>query len=146
MKRAKHKRIDTEFFIERCKEAGLKITPQRVTIFQSIARSKEHPTAEIVYKKVKRKLPNISFDTVNRTLMTFAKLGVLALVEGYGEPKRFDSNPQPHHHFRCLQCGALIDFYDKQYNDLKIPKEISKKFTIFNKRILLEGLCDRCKA
>jgi hypothetical protein len=42
---------------------GIKLTHQRMIIFQEVAESEEHPNAELVYKAVRRKLPMVSLDT-----------------------------------------------------------------------------------
>lgn len=132
-------------FLTRCAEHGLKITPQRTVIYEALFHSKEHPTADSVYKKVKSKLPNISFDTVNRTLLTFSKINLIHVVEGYGEAKRFEPDLAPHHHFRCVNCNSILDFQEKAFDSLEVPTKILKKFKVLNKKVLLEGLCDKCQ-
>lgn len=131
-------------FLEKCRENGLKITPQRRAVFEEVLKAREHPSADLVYRKLKKTFPNISLDTVNRTLLTFSEIGIIGVVEGYGQPKRFDPNIESHHHFRCVRCNSIIDFYDKSYDDMKVPKDILKKFTVLNKKVVLEGLCDKC--
>ncbi len=144
-KKKSGKKESMEYFLEKCREYGLKITPQRRAVYEEILRAKEHPSADLVYSRLKRAFPNISFDTVNRTLLTFSKIGIINVVEGYGQPKRFDPNVSSHHHFRCVKCNAIIDFYNKSYDDMKVPKDILKKFTVLNKKVVLEGLCDKCR-
>jgi len=61
-------------FQVRCKAAGLKITPQRIEIYRELLLTDEHPSAEMMYEKVRKTLPNISLDTVNRTLLTFNEI------------------------------------------------------------------------
>jgi len=131
--------------IEKCKASGLKITPQRMAIYKEVLNSSEHPSAESIYKMVKGTHPNISFDTVNRTLLTFAEIGLIQIVEGSGEVRRFDPNTERHHHFRCIECGAIIDFYHKKYDHLDIPKEIQEKFMVKKIAVVLEGICSRCR-
>jgi Fur family peroxide stress response transcriptional regulator len=126
------------------KENGLKRTPQRTAIFQELLKAKDHPTADAVYKRIVKKIPNISFDTVNRTLSTFSKIGVIKVVEGYGEPKRYDPDLGLHHHFRCIRCGRITDFRDKDYDTIAVPGEISSRFTVTSKKVVLEGLCGPC--
>lgn len=139
------KKIKREEFIRICKLHGLKITPQRMAIYEEVTGSSGHPSAEIIYRKIKRKYPGISFDTVNRTLLTFSDIGLLQIVEGYGEPKRFDANTQDHHHFRCLRCGSIIDVYHKRYDELEIPAEIETHHKVIRKRVVLEGICKQCR-
>jgi Fur family peroxide stress response transcriptional regulator len=131
-------------FREKCRNNGLKITPQRLAIYREVVRSREHPSADKVYRNVRKVFPNISFDTVNRSLVTFSRMGVISVVEGYGEAKRFDPNLEGHHHFRCMRCNNIIDFYDKTLDAVKVPREIQRRFKVLHKRIVLEGLCDAC--
>jgi len=53
-------------------------------------KAKDHPSADNIYRRLVKKGPNISFDTINRTLLTFSKIGIVNIVEGYGQTKRFD--------------------------------------------------------
>lgn len=132
-------------FIDKCKHHNLKITPQRIVVFKALMNSKEHPSADIIHKKVKKEFPSISFDTVCRTLIIFTEIGIVYTVEGHGEPKRFDPNLESHHHFYCLGCGNLTDFYSETLDQVKVPDEIDQRFNITSKRVVLNGYCEICK-
>ena len=134
-----------ELFKDKCKEHNLKITPQRISVYEELFSSPDHPNADVIFRKVRKTFPNISFDTINRTLLTFAKIGIVRIVEGSGEPKRFDSDIDNHHHFRCMKCNRIIDFQNKFYDNIKIPEDFKKQFTVLNKRVVLEGFCNKCK-
>lgn len=134
-----------EHFIKHAKNLGLKITPQRCAVYRIVSQSKGHPTADQVFHNVKTKFPNISYDTVNRTLLTFAEIGLVDVVQTQGGPRRFDPVKDEHHHFLCINCGKIIDFYSNDFNYIKIPENIRKKFTIYNKRVVLSGLCRDCR-
>jgi len=131
-------------FYDKCFQSGLKITPQRSAIYDELLKAKDHPSADDLYKRVRKTLPNISFDTVYRTLLSFSEVGIVRLVEGYGELKRFDPDIDNHHHLRCMQCQKIIDFCNQSYDALKIPAEFEKEFTVLNKRVVLEGVCKEC--
>jgi len=133
------------FFKKLCYKHGLKITPQRVAIYKELISSQKHPSASMIYRKIKNYFPNISLGTVNSTLLTFAKIGLARVVESSGDPKRFDPNLEPHHHFKCIRCGRIIDFYNNTYNTIKVPAAIEKRFIVFGKIVHLEGLCDKCR-
>jgi Fur family peroxide stress response transcriptional regulator len=102
----------------------LKVTPQRVTILQALINSSTHPTADAVFQVARKEFPHISFDTVNRTLLTFAKIGIVDVVEVFGGAKRFDPNMARHHHLHCVQCGEIIDFQSRAYDDLIVPDDV----------------------
>jgi len=134
-----------EFFYRRSREQGLKITPQRSAIYEELLKAKDHPTADMIYKRIVKKIPNISFDTVNRTLLTFSKIGITNVVEGYGQAKRYDPDMDLHHHFRCIKCGSIIDLYNREFDNITVPEEVNKQFTVINKKVVLEGLCSKCR-
>lgn len=132
-------------FQARCREAGLKITPQRMAVYNVLIKSKQHPSAEIVFRKVREVLPNISLDTVNRTLLTLADIGAAFIVEGSGDVKRFDGKLETHQHFKCVKCKRIFDFHYKPFDNITVPKSISRKFIVLKKTVYLEGICDLCR-
>ncbi len=140
--------MDHEFkkFEEICRQHNMKITPQRVAIYKALLNSREHPSAVTIHEQIKKMFPNVSLDTVNRTLLTFSEIGLVQIVEGRGDPKRFDPNLQPHHHFRCVKCGEISDFYSDEFDALRIPDQVQQKFVITAKRVLLEGICENCQS
>jgi Fur family transcriptional regulator, peroxide stress response regulator len=133
-----------QLFIETCRRHQLKITPQRVAIYRVLIQSKQHPTTDLVFRAVKKEFPNISFDTVNRTLLTFADIGVVDVVEAFGGPKRFDPDTAAHHHLHCMACGRIIDFEYEGYARLDVPKAIASTFKVVSRRVVLKGLCEAC--
>lgn len=124
----------------------MKITPQRTAIYKELLKAKDHPSADMLYKRVRKVFPNISFDTVYRTLLSFSEIGIADVVEGYGEPKRFDPDIRNHHHFRCMKCGKIKDLGIALLEDIRIPEEISKDITVIRKKLIIEGLCKDCKS
>jgi Fur family peroxide stress response transcriptional regulator len=116
-----------------------------VAIFENLLALDTHPTADDVYQIVKNEYPNISFDTVNRTLLTFAEIGVLDTVEIFSGAKRFDTNVISHHHFICLKCGLVYDFNSTIYDKLRVPEGIQKQFRVVSKRVVLKGFCRKCQ-
>ncbi len=133
-------------FKNTCHKNHLKITPQRVTIYKKLISSQEHPSATDIHRKIKNIFPDISLNTINTNLLAFNKIGLINVVEGSGDAKRFDVNLDPHHHFRCLDCNKIIDFYNKDFENIKIAEELIEEFTITDKKLHLEGICDRCKS
>lgn len=131
-------------FVQSCRLHQLKITPQRVAIFRALVQSREHPTADQMFRGIRKSFPNISFDTVNRTLLTFAAIGVVDVVEVFGGPKRFDPDTGDHHHLHCTACGRIIDFEYDGYATLDVPPAVAQKFTVTGKRVVLKGLCETC--
>jgi Fur family peroxide stress response transcriptional regulator len=129
----------------KCRQVGLRITPQRMAVYQELFKSKEHPSADMLYRKARKTLPNISLDTVNRTLLTLANIGAAFIVEGSGDVKRFDGQLENHQHFKCIKCKRIIDFYHRPFDNIEVPPHIGRKFTVLRKTVYLEGICDSCR-
>ena len=134
-----------EAFRIRCRQGGLKITPQRMTVYRTLLASTEHPSAEAVFREVRELFPSISLDTVNRTLLTLNEIGAASIVEGSGDAKRFDANLQTHQHFKCINCKRIIDFRHEPFNEIHVPKNLRDRFTVLRTTVYLEGFCDRCQ-
>ena len=132
-------------FTDKCRQAGLKVTPQRLEIFKALVTSDEHPTAEVVCTQVRKTMPHISLDTVNRTLLTLSEIGAAFIVEGTGQARRFDANFDAHQHFRCIKCRRIIDFYHEPFNEVMVPDQLSDRYEVLRKTVYFEGYCDRCK-
>ena len=135
-----------KLFIERCHQAGLKVTPQRLAIYNLLMDCAAHPSAEWVYRKITGTWPTISFDTVNRTLLTFAEIGVIDTVESYSLSRRFDSLVEKHHHLHCTRCGQIIDFCDASLDNVPLPAHLGNDFTVTGTRVVISGVCSECAA
>lgn len=132
-------------FRNTCREHGLSITPQRTAVYEVLLKADDHPCAEDVFNRVKGSFPDVSLDTIYRTLTTFSEIGVVQLVEGYGEARRYDPEIEPHHHFRCRRCNEIIDFSEKSFDKLKIPKIIRNRHMVTAIKVILEGVCEQCR-
>lgn len=131
-------------FREACKKAGLKVTSQRLEIFSQLARSLEHPDAEVIHKRVSRKLPTVSLDTIYRNLWQFIELGLVTVLSSPCGRRRFEANMAHHHHFICADCGAMIDFTDPALEAFTVPKALSRLGTIEKTIIEFHGRCRDC--
>ena len=134
----------TGWFTSLCKKKGLRVTPQRTAIYRELVKTDEHPSAEMLYVKVRRIYPNISLDTVNRTLLTLNEIGAAFIVEGSGDAKRFDGGLEKHQHFKCVKCKRVIDFCHEPFDNIAVPAAIEGRFTVLRKSVYLEGICDLC--
>ena len=131
-------------FRDSCRQNGLKVTPQRVAVYKALIGTGTHPTAEEVFKIARQDISSISLDTVNRTLLTLAKIGVAFQVEGGGQPRRYDGGLESHQHFRCIKCGKIVDIHYKPFDNIDIPNQIQRQFQITRKTVYLEGVCRSC--
>src|SRR2546425_7968361 len=87
---------------------GLRLTRQRRIILEVVRATDAHPTAALVYRRVRRRLPRVSLATVYRNLRTLAAEGFIG-ERADASGLRFDGNTAPHDHFTCVTCGRIYD-------------------------------------
>ncbi len=128
--------------VERCRSAGMRMTPQRRAIFEFLEGNTDHPTAEAVFRAVHRRHPGISLATVYNTLDTLERLGELDRLELGGAAERFDPEVRPHQHFHCTRCGRVEDLF----GDVPTPAvEGPVGCRVDRVRVQLVGLCATCR-
>jgi len=135
-----------ERFVEQCRDHNLRVTPQRTAVYEELMSAANHPSAELVYHRVREKLRHISFDTVNRTLLKFAEISLIGTVEGSGEPRRFDPDTSRHDHVICSRCGRIVDLAPPAADDPPVPPEIRRRYLVTNRRVVFRGTCEACQA
>ncbi|MGK2949728.1 MAG: Fur family transcriptional regulator [Acidimicrobiales bacterium] len=126
---------------EQFRARGLKVTPQRRSIFRALSGSTVHPTAEAVYASVSAEMPTISLRTVYQTLNDLAAMGELHTVDVGTGSTRFDPNLEPHHHLVCAECGRIDDIH---IDTPAVPAPLG--FEVATTEIVLRGRCADCAA
>ena len=127
------------------REAGLRVTPQRRAVWSAFGEEESgHLTADEVFDRARRGLPELSRATVYNALAAFVEAGLLRAVESRGAVL-YDPNTDPaHHHFRCRNCDRLYDVHIEGAEDLRVsgPRE----FVVERRTVMLGGLCPSCSA
>ena len=129
--------------IEKYKDSGLKLTPQRIAILRYLEGNIEHPSADDIYKAMSKRFPTMSFSTVYNTLETLRRHGQIIELNFDPFKKRFDPDPKPHHHFICVRCQKILDVRNEF--SLKPPRIESEEFEIIGSHIEFYGICSKCK-
>ncbi|HNR97410.1 MAG TPA: transcriptional repressor [Anaerolineae bacterium] len=124
--------------------AGLKVTHQRIEIFNEVAKSLEHPDAETIFQGVRERVSSISLDTVYRTLWLFLDLGIITTLGPPHTKTRFDADTNLHHHFVCLKCGMTRDFYSEEFDRLEIPQVVRDFGKGDVAQVEIKGTCLKC--
>lgn len=128
----------------RFRERGLKVTPQRAAIYQALAETSSHPTAEDLYRQVARLHPMISRNTVYYTLGALQGAGLVREVNYWHDRSRFDANMEIHHHLICLGCRKIQDLTDSSLDRLMVSKRETAGFTVLGHRVEFHGYCASC--
>lgn len=82
---------------------------KRDAILSYLRSTDIHPSADMVYAKLKPEIPDLSLGTVYRNLSMFRQQGTIASVGTVDGVERFDGNTMPHVHFICTDCNSVID-------------------------------------
>ena len=131
-------------FEQICKAAGLKVTQQRLEIYQQLLRAKDHPAAEALHSRLVKRLPTLSLDTVYRTLAPFERLGLVHRLETTGSQARYEALTTPHHHFLCDRCGQVIDFCWPDFDALQLPPPPDGAGLVARTSVIMHGQCAAC--
>ena len=129
--------------IERLKQKGIRMTPQRRVIIEILENDPTHPTADDIFDQVTKKLPGVSLATVYNTLEMLVRMGEIKKLN-LGEGKsRFDLNVKPHIHFICFSCNRVEDWgnvaFDTNFKEKRDYQLLSYEITFW-------GYCPVCKS
>ena len=135
-------RIDK--FKEALRNSGIKLTHQRLEIFREVAKVTDHPDAESILQRLRKRLPTVSLDAVYRTLWLANDLGLITTLGPSRERTRFDANLKCHHHFVCTKCGQTSDFYSDEFANLKMPDSLKAIGNPEMTQVVVKGVCLKC--
>ncbi len=128
-------------------EMKLSNTNQRRIILEELRKLKTHPTADELYSIVRERLPQISLGTVYRNLELLSEAGEILKLELSGKQKRFDGDIRHHHHFRCKDCGKVMDVDSSKTVEVdKALDKVSREMKCQGYRLEFIGSCKDCPA
>jgi Fur family ferric uptake transcriptional regulator len=126
-------------------QTTLRMTKQRRVILDELRKLKSHPSADEVYRRVRRFLPRISLGTVYRNLEVLSQEGVVQKVELGGPQRRYDGDITTHYHVRCIECGRVEDAPVKPTKSVEERLRRLSDYEILGHRVEFIGLCPKCK-
>jgi Fe2+ or Zn2+ uptake regulation protein len=121
-----------------------RMTPQRRVILEEIRRTNNHPAADEIYARVRKRLPRISLGTVYRNLDVLCELGEIQRLELSGAVKRYDGIAKKHYHIRCVCCGRVDDAPIAPLNELEDDLYGTTVYEIIGHNLEFTGLCPQC--
>lgn len=131
--------------IERNMDKKRRNTKQLEVVWDAIKDEASHPTADQIYDKVRKALPNISLGTVYRNLQKLVRDGKLQVLT-LGRSQHFDPLVVRHQHFICEQCDQVYDVL-LEHSEPFVPVKLSHEgFTVTSHHMAFYGRCKRCAA
>ena len=132
--------------IQALRGKGYKATPQRIAICRLALSSREHPSAQKIYKEVKDIHPTVSLATVYKTLQILTELGLIQELDFPKSQARFDSYVEPHINLVCLRCGNIRDMDDPAAREMVARIAAEAGFTWTGQRLDVYGICKTCRS
>jgi Fur family transcriptional regulator, peroxide stress response regulator len=131
--------------IQKLRDNGHKITPQRLAIIKILVKSDVHPTVEDIHVQIKKDFPTMSLATVYRTIILIKSLDeVLELGFPDGSNRYDGKNPYPHPHVICIKCKKIVDPDLDSLDEMKKEVALATNFKILNHRLDFFGICSNC--
>jgi Fur family peroxide stress response transcriptional regulator len=131
---------------DKLQEKGLKVTPQRVAIFDAIVKLRNHPTADNIIDYIRSNHPNISVGTVYKVLDSLVENNLVKKVKTERDIMRYDAIMTNHHHLYCAETDRIEDFEDEKLNHLLTEyfrKNKIKNFNIQDIKLQITGNFNR---
>lgn len=128
------------------RDRGWRLTAQRRVVAEVLAGQHIHLSADAVYSRAQRLLPEISLATVYNTLNELVDMGEVQEISTGDGPKRYDPNTTTaHHHLHCVGCGALRDVIPDGADRLALSASQQHGFELLNVDIVFRGRCPDCR-
>jgi Fur family peroxide stress response transcriptional regulator len=104
------KQTKRDLFLNALRQAGKRITDQRLAICEYLAETKSHPTPYQVFEELSTRYPDMSRATVYNTLNVLKELGAIVEIGFGADHTHYDTDTAPHINLVCLRCHEISDF------------------------------------
>jgi len=125
---------------------GLRTTKQRTLLLEVLRQGKSHLDADELYRRARKKQPQLSLSTVYRALRLFKKLGLVEETHFDEEHHHYEvKSATEHHHLVCLKCGKVVEFNYPLSRHVKENVPEARDFEIIGTEVRITGYCSKCK-
>ena len=127
------------------RENGYKVTPQRLAVYEVLTKDKSHPSAEVIYKKLRPMYPSMSFATVYKTVEILNKINVIQILNTCEESNRYDAVVTKHYHIQCTKCGKVENVQATESPEVKENVSKDTGYDISGEQVYFYGTCPKCQ-
>ena len=137
-------------------EAGYRFTTQRREVLSVLRDSHDHPTAEDIYARLRKRGERISMCTIYRTVDLLEKIGLVGKIN-VGNRNRYElmegrSDIQHLYHLVCKKCGRIMDIskdilaaHEKSLEELVTEVSAVSGFQVSGYQFRIFGFCRDCR-
>lgn len=138
-----HKTFDVDQYL---RDHGLRVTPQRSLILDTLCDGERHMTFGEVYAGLSARGAPIDRSTLYRALDVFIELGLVVRGEALTEGTVYElAGPTPHHHLMCTNCGDEIQLGAGALQGLTRRLDDEYCFQLHADHLVFRGLCANCR-
>ena len=134
-------------FLERLRESGLRLTPQREMVLSVMHQIQGVATAEEIHTKVQALSSAIDISTVYRTLDLLKALHLVACIDPSDQQHRYElvGDHGPHLHLVCRSCGEIIGVEPEEVKSFTAHLRTVHGFEAELSAVTIPGLCQECQ-
>lgn len=131
---------------QRLRDAGVRLTPQRLAIYRELVARDDHPTAQQLHAALAGALPSLSPATVYNTLQALAAHGLVHQLGDAGDGAvHYDGDVQPHLNLICTGCRRIDDLDEPALAGLRAGAAARSGYALRGARLVFYGLCPACQ-
>ena len=126
------------------KDRKLKLTPQRIAVYEYLLGTVEHPSAELIYTSLQEKFPTMSLATVYKSLKTLIEVDLIQEIN-LGEGNfRYDATVTQHPHIQCVVCNKVEDIMNVPMEKINLEMSSYSDYEILRNKLYFYGICKEC--
>jgi len=127
------------------KDKKLKLTPQRIAVYDYLLGTVEHPSAELIYTSLQEKFPTMSLATVYKSLKTLIEVDLIQEIN-LGEGNfRYDAIVSEHPHIQCVVCNKVEDIMNVPMEKINLEMSRYSDYQILSNKLYFYGVCKDCE-
>ena len=127
------------------RERGFKVTPQRLAVYNALAHTTEHPSAEALYQELLPDYPTMSLATVYKSLNILCAVGIVQELNVGEDSFRYDARISSHPHIRCMHCGRVDDVKTLPTADFSAQVMAETGYQLTGQQYYFYGVCPQCQ-
>ena len=136
-----------EVFLEKLRQSGFRLTPQREMVLSVMHRIEGSATAEDIHARVQERSSSVDISTVYRTLELLQQFQLVSAVELADGLRHYEllGVHGPHLHLACTRCGKLLGIELHEADALHEQLLAEYGFDMELDHVTIPGLCQECR-
>lgn len=126
------------------RQRGYKVTPQRMAIYEILASTDVHPSAETLFRRLLPQHPAMSLATVYKTIEMLKTVGIISAINVGEDSFRYEIAGNDHPHLICTECRSVENADWLECGEFAESLRKLRNFTLHTQRFYFYGICAAC--